>query len=67
MLTTKIVLRLRLSFSAETVAQTQPASDGAQQDASDPFHIKTTIVVTGTRTPNGIAAIAGVYQRSDTR
>ena len=31
-------------------AQTQPANDGVQQDASDPFHIKTTIVVTGTRT-----------------
>jgi hypothetical protein len=26
-------------------AQTQPANDGVQQDASDPFHIKTTIMV----------------------
>ena len=33
------------------LAQTQPANDGVQQDASDPFHLKTTIVVTGTRTP----------------
>jgi iron complex outermembrane receptor protein len=32
-------------------AQTQPPGDGVRQDASDPFHIKTTIVVTGTRTP----------------
>ena len=32
-------------------AQTQPPGDGVQQDASDPFHLKTTIVVTGTKTP----------------
>jgi iron complex outermembrane receptor protein len=31
-------------------AQTQPSGDGVQQDASDPFHLKTTIVVIGTRT-----------------
>ena len=47
MLTTKVVLMTIVS--AGLFAQTQPAS-GVQQDASDPFHIKTTIVVTGTRT-----------------
>jgi iron complex outermembrane receptor protein len=43
-------LVLIMVVSAGLFAQTQPANDGAQQDASDPFHLKTTIVVTGTRT-----------------
>ena len=49
MLTAKVVLMTIVSGGL--FAQTQPPSDGVQQDASDPFHIKTTIVVTGTRTP----------------
>jgi iron complex outermembrane receptor protein len=46
--TAKIVLMTIVAGGL--LAQTQPANDGVQQDASDPFHIKTTIVVTGTRT-----------------
>ena len=49
MLPTKVFLMTVVAGGL--LAQTQPANDGVQQDASDPFHIKTTIVVTGTRTP----------------
>jgi iron complex outermembrane receptor protein len=42
-------------FSACLFAQVQPADDEAQQDASDPFHPKTSIVVTGTRTQTELA------------
>ena len=48
MLTAKVVLMTVVS--AGLVAQTQPATDSVHDDASDPFHIKTTVVVTGTRT-----------------
>ncbi len=41
---------LVMMVSAGLSAQTPPPNDGRPQDASDPFHIKTTIVVTGTRT-----------------
>ena len=46
--TARIVLMMVVSTGL--FAQTQPANDGVQQDASDPFHLKTTIVVIGTRT-----------------
>ncbi|MGA9623495.1 MAG: hypothetical protein WBQ65_03415, partial [Bryobacteraceae bacterium] len=48
MLTSKVVLMTIVAGGL--FAQTQPPGAGVQQDASDPFHIKTTIVVTGTRT-----------------
>ncbi len=43
-------IALTMIAAAGLFAQAQPANDGVQQDASDPFHIKTTVVVTGTKT-----------------
>ena len=46
---------LVMIVSAGMFAQTQPASNGVQTDASNPFLLRTTIVVTGTRTETEVS------------